>query len=132
MIRIYEEDLTVDEDTRAATEAAYAVLAGLGATFEEVRIRPLAGYSDCRGFIARAEDYAVHEKDFIGRLDDYGIVMRNRAAAMGMISAVDYIQAQRKRLKLAKEIAAILRTYDALVTANYYPTAKAVMRIESS
>ncbi len=121
---LYEQDIAVDDDTLAATNAAYEVLADLGARLEEVRIRPLAEYSECRGFIARAEDYAVHEKDFIERLDDYGVIMRNRAAGMGMIRAVDYIQAQRKRLRLARELAETLGKYDALVTANYYPTAK--------
>jgi aspartyl-tRNA(Asn)/glutamyl-tRNA(Gln) amidotransferase subunit A len=38
-----------------------------------------------------------------------------------MIRAVDYIQAQRKRLKLARELADVMRNYDALITANYYP-----------
>ncbi len=121
---LYEQDMTVDSDTRTAMDAAYEVLAGLGAILEEIRVRPMVEYSDCRNIIVKAEDYAVHENDFIERLNDHGVLMRNRNTSGALISAVDYIQAQRKRLKMAQELADVLSKYDALVTANFSPLVK--------
>jgi aspartyl-tRNA(Asn)/glutamyl-tRNA(Gln) amidotransferase subunit A len=121
---LYERDMSVDPETHSALDAAYSVLTGLGAVLEEIEVKPLAEYSDCRSVIVRAEDYAFHEKDFINQLNSFGVLMRNRAAGAAMIRAVDYVQAQRKRLQLARGIARIFRRYDALVTANFYPIVK--------
>ena len=121
---IYEEDMDVDPDTKLTMDTALTVLGDLGAVLEDVRLRPMVEYSECRSVIVRAEDYAIHEENFKTRLRDFGAVMRNRAAGASMIRAVDYINAQRKRLKLAQEVADLLCRYDALVTANYYPIVK--------
>jgi aspartyl-tRNA(Asn)/glutamyl-tRNA(Gln) amidotransferase subunit A len=121
---LYETDMAVDADTIATMDAAYGVLKQLGAVLEEIQIRPLSEYSECRNIIVKPEDYAIHEQDFIERLNDYGVLIRNRNPAASLIRAVDYIQAQRLRLKMANELADVLGKYDVVVTANYSPRVK--------
>src|SRR5665213_2224759 len=58
------------------------------------------------------------------KTDDHGVLIRNRNTSGSLIRAVDYIQAQRKRLKMALELAEVLTKYDALVTANFSPFVK--------
>src|SRR5207249_4715698 len=60
MIRhFYEDDITVTPEVRAALEEAYGVFRSLGATLEDVRIRPAADYYAVKITIAESEQYAI-------------------------------------------------------------------------
>jgi aspartyl-tRNA(Asn)/glutamyl-tRNA(Gln) amidotransferase subunit A len=121
----YESHLPAEDDTRLAFEAALQELAKLGALLEDVRLRELEEYDDCKVIISEAEFFAVHEKDLIERLEDYGANLRFRAIPGGLIRAVDYIQAQRQRRKLAAEMQASFAGYDAMATlCTYGPAPK--------
>jgi aspartyl-tRNA(Asn)/glutamyl-tRNA(Gln) amidotransferase subunit A len=75
--------------------------------------------------IAEAEFFAVHEKNLIERYQDFGANLRFRALPGGLIRAVDYIQAQRQRRKLAAEMQTLFSDYDAMATlCTYGPAPK--------
>ena len=112
----YESQLPAEDEMRVAFESALNELTRLGAVLEEVRLRELQDYDDCKLIIAEAEFFAVHEKDLIERPQDYGANLRFRAIPGGLIRAADYIQAQRQRRKLAAEMQRQFVGYDAMVT----------------
>ncbi len=121
----YEPHLPPEDETRRAFEAALQELTKLGAVFEDVKLRELEEYDDCKVIIAEAEFFAVHEKDLIERYEDYGANLRFRALPGGLIRAVDYIQAQRQRAKLVAEMQTLFANYDAMVTlCTYGPAPK--------
>jgi aspartyl-tRNA(Asn)/glutamyl-tRNA(Gln) amidotransferase subunit A len=121
----YESHLPAGDETRGAFEAALQELAKLGALIEDVQLRELGDYDDCKVIISEAEFFAVHEKDLIERFEDYGANLRFRAIPGGLIRAVDYIQAQRQRHKLANEMQTLFDGYDAMATlCTYGPAPK--------
>ena len=75
----YEPHLPPEDETRRAFEAAWQELTKLGAVLEDVKLRELEEYDDCKVIIAEAEFFAVHEKDLIERYEDYGANLRFRA-----------------------------------------------------
>ena len=121
----YEPHLPPEDETRRAFEAALQELTKLGAVLEDVKLRELEEYDDCKVIIAEAEFFAVHEKDLIERYEDYGANLRFRALPGGLIRAVDYIQAQRQRAKLVAEMQTLFANYHAMVTlCTYGPAPK--------
>ena len=79
----YESRLPPEDETRRAFEAALQELTKLGALLEEVKLRELEDYDDCKVIISEAEFFAVHEKDLLERFQDYGANLRFRAAPAG-------------------------------------------------
>jgi aspartyl-tRNA(Asn)/glutamyl-tRNA(Gln) amidotransferase subunit A len=104
-------------DVAPAVDAAVAVLRGLGAEIEPVKLSSLRDYTDCKTTISIAELYAIHEHDLRTRPQDFGRILRNRVLPGALIRAEDYVQAQRWRTVLAREQALALKRVDALVTA---------------
>ena len=119
----YESRLSAGDEMRLAFEAALSELSKLGAALEDVTLRELADYDDCKNIISEAEFFAVHEKDLLERPQDFGANLRFRAVPGGLIRAVDYIQAQRQRLKLATEMQTLFARFDAMVTLCTYSPA---------
>ena len=60
---LYEDDCAVAPEVRAALDEAYAVFRSLGATLDDVRIRPAADYYAVKITIAESEQYAIHEEE---------------------------------------------------------------------
>ena len=104
-------------DLPPAMSAAVEVLHGLGAVVEPVQLSSLRDYTDCKTTISIAELYAIHEKDLKTRPQDFGRILRNRVLPGALIRAEDYVQALRWRTVLAREQAAALKRFDALLTA---------------
>jgi aspartyl-tRNA(Asn)/glutamyl-tRNA(Gln) amidotransferase subunit A len=82
----------------------------------DVDIGSIELYNDVKNIVAEAEFCAVHEKDYIERLNTYGENLRFKAGPGLLIRAVDYIQAMRQRLRLQKRLQAVMKDYDILVT----------------
>ncbi len=112
----YENDLPADDEIRMAFEAAVRKLTDLGARVEDVVLRPLAEYQAVKVILSNAEFYAVHEKDLRERPHLFGQKLAQRAVAGMLVRAVDYIQALRKRLHLARHMQEAFRGFDAMVT----------------
>jgi aspartyl-tRNA(Asn)/glutamyl-tRNA(Gln) amidotransferase subunit A len=104
-------------DLAPAIDAAVAILRGLGAVVEPVRLSSLRDYTDCKTTISSVELFAIHEHDLRTRPQDFGRNLRNRVLPGALIRAEDYLEALRWRTALAQEQAVLLRRYDAFVTA---------------
>jgi aspartyl-tRNA(Asn)/glutamyl-tRNA(Gln) amidotransferase subunit A len=104
-------------DLGPAIAAAIAVLEGLGATVEPVRLSSLRDYTDCKTTISIAELYTIHEQDLRTRPQDFGRILRNRILPGALIRAEDYQAALRWRTVLAREQQAAFGKFDALLTA---------------
>jgi len=113
---LYEEDLTVSPEVRAALDEAYAVFRSLGATLEDVRIRPAADYYAVKITIAESEQYAIHEEELRRRTDEFGADFLGRALPAILYGSCDYVQAQRERRVMLAEMAPVYAKYDVLLT----------------
>jgi aspartyl-tRNA(Asn)/glutamyl-tRNA(Gln) amidotransferase subunit A len=113
---LYEDDVAVGPEVRAALDDAYAVFRSLGAVLEDVRIRPAADYYAVKITIAESEQYAIHEEELRTRPGDFGADFLGRALPAVLYSGTDYVQAQRERRLMLAEMAPIYAKYDLLVT----------------
>jgi aspartyl-tRNA(Asn)/glutamyl-tRNA(Gln) amidotransferase subunit A len=102
----------------AAFDAACRILEGLGARLADVQLSPLIDYLDANRLIMLAEAYALHEKDFRERPQDFGHHMFARIGLGAFLSAADYVEATRQRRELAVEFAHALDGLDAVISAN--------------
>src|SRR5690242_7555890 len=113
---LYEDDITIASEVRAALEEAYAVFRSLGATLEDVRIRPAADYYAVKITIAESEQYAIHEEELRTRPGDFGADFLGRALPAVLYSGTDYVQAQRERRLMLAQMTPIYEKFDVLVT----------------
>jgi aspartyl-tRNA(Asn)/glutamyl-tRNA(Gln) amidotransferase subunit A len=116
----WEEDLPANDEVRAAMAQSLRVLRELGASIEDVRLRPLQDYYDVKIVIAESELYAVHEPELRQRPGEFGADFLGRALGACLFGSVDYVQAQRQRRRILEEMAAVYARYDLLVTAGPY------------
>jgi aspartyl-tRNA(Asn)/glutamyl-tRNA(Gln) amidotransferase subunit A len=114
---LHEDDCAVTQEVSAALEEAFAVLRSLGATLGEVRLRPAQDYYDVKVTIAESELLAVHEHPLRTRPGDFGEDFLGRVLPAVLISARDYVQAQRERRRILAEMAPAYENFDVLVTA---------------
>ena len=112
----HENDIQTDPETIEAFEAALAVLGSLGATIEDVRLRPAKHYSDVKITIAESELFNVHAETLRTRPGDFGDDMLGRVLGAVLISGSDYMDAQRERRVMLDEFRALWRRYDAIVS----------------
>jgi aspartyl-tRNA(Asn)/glutamyl-tRNA(Gln) amidotransferase subunit A len=116
----WEDDLPANDEVRAAMATSLDVLRRLGASLEDVRLRPLQDYYDVKIVIAESELYAVHEPELRKRAAAFGYDFLGRALGACLFGSVDYVQAQRQRRRILEEMAAVYARYDLLVTAGPY------------
>ena len=102
----------------AAFDAACRTLESLGARLVDIKLSPLVDYLDANRLIMLAEAYALHEKDFRERPQDFGHHMFARIALGAFLTAADYVEAMRQRRELAVEFARAIEGCDAVVSAN--------------
>jgi len=114
---VFEEDTRPAAATKAALEAAFDVLRGLGAVLEDARIRPMGEYYDVKVIAAESEIFSVHEQALRERPNDFGEDFLARIMPAVMIRGTDYVAAQRLRRVMLAEFEALYARYDVLVTA---------------
>lgn len=120
----FEGDQAVASDVHAAMEDAIAVFQRLGATVEDVQLRPLEMYQDVKVTQAEPEVFSIHQHDLRSRLTDYGEDFLGRVLPARLITAADYLRASRARRRLVAEMAPIYDRFDALLTVGPGPAAK--------
>jgi aspartyl-tRNA(Asn)/glutamyl-tRNA(Gln) amidotransferase subunit A len=103
----------IDPELGAAFEVSMRTLEKLGATVREVVIPSI---DTAWAFLAilLVEAFAYHERDLRERPQLYGEVLRERFQAGGLITAGEYVQAQRLRSRLRVEMNDALKTVDVL------------------
>jgi aspartyl-tRNA(Asn)/glutamyl-tRNA(Gln) amidotransferase subunit A len=113
----HEADNPVSPATLKGIEDAAAFFRREGADVREVTLPPLRDYDACGWIILLSEAYAVHEAWMRRDPMLYGELMRDRLVLGGLLTAADYMAAQKKRLELARRTAAAAREVDLLLTA---------------
>ncbi len=118
---LWEEDIPADEELRQATEEAVAVMKGLGAVTETVRIPNPQLHTDVKAIICESEAFAVQRANLRTRLADFGVDYLSQVLLALSFQASDYVRAQRQRRVLARDMAPLYRDYDVLLTAGSGP-----------
>ncbi|MBY0329845.1 MAG: amidase [Acetobacteraceae bacterium] len=117
----YEVEVPVPDAVKTALEAAFAVLRGLGAVLEDVRIRPAQDYTDVKITHAESELYAVHEAGLRARPGEFGEDFLGRSLAAILIRGEDVLAAQRERRVMIEEARPLWGRYDAFIAAGPGP-----------
>ena len=112
----FESGPDVEPETLAAIEGALEVMAELGATVRDVDIPHVEQSRAANQTIMMGEAFAYHEHNLKTRREDYGAMVRDRFLLGGMLTISDYVQAQRVRSLIKREMADALREVDVLVT----------------
>lgn len=118
---LWEDDVPAGDEVRAAMEAALDVLRRLGAIVETTRMRPAQAYYDTKVLIAESEAFAIQQRDLVRRPQDFGAHYTGRVCVAALWQSVDYVRAQRQRMKLVTGMAPLYEKYDVLVTAGMGP-----------
>jgi aspartyl-tRNA(Asn)/glutamyl-tRNA(Gln) amidotransferase subunit A len=98
----------------AAIEEALRLYRSLGADVRDVDI-PSIEAAGAGLAILFAEGFAYHQDDLRRRPELFGRMARLPLTAGGLITAAEYVQAQRLRSRLCDEVNALLREVDLLV-----------------
>jgi aspartyl-tRNA(Asn)/glutamyl-tRNA(Gln) amidotransferase subunit A len=113
----HEIDHKVSDATRHGIDAAVKTLSGLGAEIREVALSPLQDWMACGSLISIAERAAAYEDWARTRFGDFGDRVQRRLMLGALVSAVDYVQATRRRRELRAELKAAMAGLDAVLTA---------------
>lgn len=111
----HEVDLPATEEVAAAFEESLAVFKSLGARLNDVSLPPLKLFQSAALSISRADAFAVYGQLLREKPAHFGAIGRRRIAAGAFVTASDYVNAQRQRLRLSREIMAVMRDVDVLV-----------------
>ena len=106
----------VDPGIADRVRSAIADLTSLGVTVEEIDVPGLELSMATVYTIIAAEASAYHARWWPERVGDYGADVRRKLEAAARLSADDYIQAGRTRVRIVEALAAALEEVDAIVT----------------
>ena len=112
----FDPDPSVNPEVVATVEKAIGELESLGAIVEEVSLPSLDHVRAANSVIMVSEAYAYHEPNLKARPQDFGEITRGRFRIGALMSAADYLQAQRVRTLARREFAEVMQTVDFLVT----------------
>jgi len=113
----FETDSPVTATTLLAIEDALDTFRRLGAELRTIALSPLSDWKAAGYLIMLSEAYAVHEPWLRTQPEKYGELMRDQLSLGALISAADYIQAQRRRRELSAEMDEATADIDLLVCA---------------
>ncbi|MBY0339039.1 MAG: amidase [Acetobacteraceae bacterium] len=113
----HERDNPVSAATLQGIEDTIRILRDAGCTIRDVTLPPLQEWNAAGWVALTAEAWAIHEHWMRERPELYGEFLRGRLALGGLLSAGDYVQAQRKRRELTRRAAAAMDGVDILLTA---------------
>jgi aspartyl-tRNA(Asn)/glutamyl-tRNA(Gln) amidotransferase subunit A len=105
----------VQPEVTAAFERALGTLRELGAHVEDVDIPSIRAVPAFMA-IMLSEAFAYHERDLRERPQLYGEVLREKLLAGGLVTAAEYVQAQRLRARLQAEVREVLGRVELLAT----------------
>ena len=105
----------VDADLVRAFEESLGVLKKLGAEVRDVTI-PSFDLSRSFFLILVTEAFAYHEHDLRSKPELYGEVLRERIMTGALVTASEYTQAQRIRMRVCAEVTEAMKSVDVLAT----------------
>jgi aspartyl-tRNA(Asn)/glutamyl-tRNA(Gln) amidotransferase subunit A len=108
-------------DCLRAFDEAQSVFRKLGATIVEVDMPPaLDAIDDVQTIVRIAEAASYHEPFLASKADRYGKTnVRRDVEAGSLITAVQYLRAQKVRAKFVKEFTALFSTFDVFLTPGF-------------
>ncbi len=106
----------VNQEVVSIVDRQLGVLEELGGELVEVTIPSLEYVRPANVVIMLTEAYAYHERNLKSRPHEFGEMVRARFRIGGMLSASDYVQAQRTRKLVKREVARTLEQVDLLVS----------------
>ena len=112
----FDPDPSVNPEVVEVVERAVAELEALGAQVEEVTLPSLDHVRAANSVIMVSEAYAYHEPNLKSRPQEFGEIVRGRFRTGALMSAADYLQAQRVRTIARREFAEVMTGVDFLVT----------------
>ena len=112
----FDPDPSVDSESVAVVDKAIAELESLGAKVREVSLPSLDYVRAANSVIMVSEAYAYHEPNLKKIPEKFGDITRSRFRTGALLTAADYLQAQRVRSWARREFADVMRTVDYLVT----------------
>jgi len=98
-----------------AFEDALGTLRKLGAEVHDLEI-PAFNLSRSFLLIVIAEAFAYHEQDLRLHPELYGEMLRERMLTGALVTAAEYVQAQRARMQICADVAEVMKTVDVLAT----------------
>jgi aspartyl-tRNA(Asn)/glutamyl-tRNA(Gln) amidotransferase subunit A len=116
--RFHERDVPATPEVAAALDEAARVMAAEGAEVRDAALPPLGEFAAVNRVILSAEAAAVHEPWLRERPGDYAELTRRRLLPGMLLSAVDYVQAQRRRAELVAAVEDAFREVDLLLCAS--------------
>ncbi len=126
--RAFNEQVGIDAEESAAMDEAARVLRGLGAEVVEVALPSWEHMVAASWGIIHAEWLSVHQGALRGRPHDYARITRERLMLGAFVSGAQYVQAQRLRRLLSRQLDETLRACDVLLVA---PIAGAASRLDA-
>jgi aspartyl-tRNA(Asn)/glutamyl-tRNA(Gln) amidotransferase subunit A len=116
-----------DAETMAAFAQTLTVLRDLGADLVEVDVEPpQSAFVQCMRLINMSECFAIHRQDLRERRREMGPALRNKLLGGALVSASDYIDAQRARRKLTAALDRAIQPFHAVLL----PTAPPAPRLD--
>jgi len=112
----FDADPSVNAEAVSVVEKAASELEKLGAKIETIELPSLEYVRAANTIIMVSEAFAFHEPNLKTRPQDFGEIVRARFRIGGMLSAGDYLQAQRCRQWSKREFAEALRKVDFFLT----------------
>ena len=114
---MHEQDNPVSAATLKGINETAEILRKLGATVVDVTLPSLQEFNAAGWVTLSGEAWAVHEEWMRSQPLKYGEFLRGRLALGGLLSAGDYVQAQRTRRDLIARSFAAAADVDLLLTA---------------
>ena len=112
----FDPDPSVNAEAVSVVEKAAEELEKLGAKLETIELPSLDYVRAANTIVMVSEAFAYHEPNLKKRPQDFGEIVRARFRVGGMLSAGDYLQAQRCRQWSKREFSEALRSVDFFLT----------------
>jgi len=112
----FRDDPRISDEVLSTVDTALEALKALGAQIEEVSAPMLSYAGAAQSVIMLSEAFAYHENNLVSRPQDFGEMCRARFRVGGLFSGGNYVQAQRVRNVLNRELNELLETYDIIAS----------------
>ena len=110
----FNQENGVDPETVVAVEKAVTSLEELGARVEEVEVPSLEYTGAANTVMMLSEAFAYHQRNLQIQPENFGDPVRARICSGALLTAADYVQAQRARSRAKREFAELLQRVDVL------------------
>lgn len=111
----FTEQAAVTNEMQQSTQSAVDVLKNLGAEIVQIELPDLWDFTICNSTIMMSEAFAIHQKNLQQHANQYTEFTRARITLGAMISATDYLNAQKTRRELVERVRQCFTDVDVLI-----------------